>query len=74
MVLASSVSELVKKFLNRAVDVDTRDRSLRDELRIEIDRVRNELVRTKQELVDTEKSLDEWKLKYFDLLQQNPRQ
>ena len=71
--LASTISEVVKKFLNRTVERDSMHRGVRDELRIEIDRVRNELARVKQERDQTEAELDDWKIKYFELLQQSPR-
>lgn len=67
VVLAQSISELVKKFLNRTAEKDTGNLGIRDELRLEIARKdkENELLRVENKELDAER--DRWKMDYFKL-------
>lgn len=62
--------KIVDFLLNRGNKRDELSSKLREELRKETDGLRSEAAKLREEIRTVEKELDNWKLKYYELLQQ----
>lgn len=66
-VAATSVLEIVKRFLSRAKDKSEQDSGLRTELREDLSSKRTEIADMKRELKELEEESDRWRIDYWAL-------